>query len=137
MKTVQQKYRKRNEGTLPAQVLAIEYDEKPASKNFDELLLKAVDESLALLGNSAKKAIYFHLEQCYGIGKFNIPKKTNDFSSAIEKILGEGAKLIELQIMKQLHEKVGNCRFHLEGDYLSFPEYILAHKAFLASSPEE
>jgi len=39
-------------------------------KAFENLLTEAVDEGLASLGESAKQAIYFHLEN-----KFKIAKK--------------------------------------------------------------
>ncbi len=50
-----------------------------------------------------------------------------DFTTAIESIFGDGAKLLEIWIMKRLHEKVGQeSAQHTEKDELFFAEYIQA-----------
>jgi hypothetical protein len=74
-------------------------------KDFDILLLDAVDEALSAIGEPPKKAIYCHLEQEFGIKRKEIPKRQAEFSNALEKIFGLGAKHIEIMIMKTLHKK--------------------------------
>ena len=49
-------------------------------KNFEELLLGAIDEALASLGDSAKQAVYFHLENKFKITKNEIPERIEDFA---------------------------------------------------------
>lgn len=60
---------------------------------FDKLLLAAVDEGLSILGESSKKAIYFHLERNFGIKKDEIPSKVEVFSEALEQIFRAGRQL--------------------------------------------
>lgn len=97
-------------------------------RDFDKILLEAVDEGLSSLGQSAKQAIYFHLEEEFNIDKQEIPSKVNDFASAIEKIFGLGANVIEILIMRRLHEKVGlHIKLHRSED-LTFTEYVAAAK---------
>lgn len=74
-------------------------------KDFDVLLLDAVDEALSAIGEAPKKGVYCHLEQEFGIKRKEIPKRQEDFSNALEKMFGLGAKHIEIMIMKTLHKK--------------------------------
>jgi len=95
--------------------------------NFRKLLLEAVDEGLSSLGDSPKKAIYFHLERNFGIKKQDIPDRIEEFTEAIEKIFGHGARILEICIMKHLFEKVGdNFLYVPETDVLLFTEYVKA-----------
>lgn len=73
---------------------------------FNRLLLDAVDEALNALGKDAKNAVYFYLE-VHNLSKEQIPTKIGDFSTILEKLIGVGAKIIELAIMKKLHSKIG------------------------------
>jgi len=49
-------------------------------KAFEKLLIEAVDEALASLGESAKQSIYFHLENKFKIAKNEIPYRLEDFT---------------------------------------------------------
>jgi hypothetical protein len=101
----------------------------PTENRFRKLLLEAVDESLSALGETPKQAVYFHLKENFNIHKKDIPDKIDDFTFAIEKIFGEGAKLLEIQIMRLLHEKTGKTiRHQSKKNSLSFPEYLQAHE---------
>jgi hypothetical protein len=74
---------------------------------FEKLLLEAVDEGLASIGESSKQAIYFHLEKDFKIKKQEIPRKIEAFILAVEKIFGIGANFLEALILKALYEKTG------------------------------
>ena len=101
--------------------------ELPHNRGFKKLLLEAVDEGLSLLGDSSKQAIYFYLEKTFKIKKQDIPNKIWEFAKAIEKIFGPGAKILEIQIMKYLYEKVGHdFKYFPEKDDLLFTEYVEA-----------
>jgi hypothetical protein len=97
-----------------------------SKRSFEKLLLEAVDEGLSSLGDSAKQAIYFHLEKTFNINKRDIPSKIEEFTDAIEKIFGLGAKPIEVLIMQRLYEKVGGIVEYPEHKDLVFAEYIAA-----------
>jgi len=141
MKTVQQNYKKTRRimnDTLtkqeqpPLQLYTkLRLNKEMANGDFKRFLLEAIDESLALLGDSVKKAIYFHLESLFQIKKQEIPNKIDEFVAAIEKIFGEGAKLLEIQIMKWLNEKAhGSFKYYPMNDELEFTEYIQAFVTF-------
>jgi hypothetical protein len=76
-----------------------------ARPDFEKLLLEAVDEGVASLGESSKQAIYFHLENSFNIKKHEIPNNIEAFVGAVEKIFGLGANFFESLILKQLYEK--------------------------------
>jgi hypothetical protein len=96
---------------------------------FRKLLMEAVDESLSTLGETPKQAIYFHLQESFNIVKQDIPDKIDEFTFAIEKIFGEGAKLLEIEIMRSLHEKARDTlKQYPKKDGLSFTQYVQAHE---------
>jgi hypothetical protein len=95
------------------------------NRGFEKLLLDAVDEGLAWLGESASRAIYYHLENDFNIKRQDIPCKIEGFADAVEKIFGAAAGFLEIEIMKKLHEKVGDSfRYFPEQKNLVFTEYI-------------
>jgi hypothetical protein len=97
------------------------------NREFNRLVLDAVDAGLSSLGDSPKQAIYFYLEKTFKIKRSEIPKKIEEFATALEQIFGHGAKLVEIQIMKLLYEKVGQAFVYFpEKDDLLFTEYMEA-----------
>ncbi|MEM2691640.1 MAG: hypothetical protein QXS01_06040 [Candidatus Bathyarchaeia archaeon] len=76
-------------------------------KSFEGILLEAIDEALASLGESAKQSIYFHLEEKFKISREEIPKRIGDFAEGLEKIFGIGARFLEILIMKKLYDRIG------------------------------
>jgi hypothetical protein len=95
--------------------------------DFDKFLLEAVDEALAAIGESSKKAIYFHLEKDFNIQKQEIPCKIDAFILAVEKIFGIGANFLEALILKELYEKTG-LKEEDSFKNLSFAEKVAAVK---------
>lgn len=109
-----------------------------SEKDFDELLLEAVDEGLASIGESSRQAIFFYLETVFKIKRHEIPYKIEDFAAAIEKIFGLGANCLKLLIMKHLYEKVGRAvKLHEPKDF-TFTAYVAAAKrSFLEKKKAE
>ena len=106
-------------------------------KAFENLLIEAVDEGLASLGESARQAIYFHLENKFKIAKNDIPYRLEDFTDGLEKIFGLGAHFIEILIMKSLFEKIGQPLEWNQSKELVFVEYVAAAKrSFLKRQKE-
>jgi hypothetical protein len=103
-------------------------DKKNHNKKFEEVLQDSVDEAFSSLGESVKKSIYFHLENSFLIPRQEIPCRVEDFSDALERIFGPGAKHLELLIMEKLYRKV-NCSYKWEGPKwlvpdLTFEQYV-------------
>jgi len=102
-------------------------------KDFDKLLLEAVDEGLSSVGESSKQAIYFHLEKSFSIKREEIPCKIEVFEHSIERIFGLGADFLEVLIMKRIHEKVGGRFKWRRSQDFTFAEYVAAaRRSYLA-----
>ncbi len=97
-------------------------------KAFEKILLEAVDEALASLGDSARQAIYFHLENRFAVERTEIPKRIEDFADGLDKIFGVGAQFLEILIMKQLYQKTGQPLEWNRSKELIFAEYVAAAK---------
>ncbi len=94
-------------------------------RDFEKLLIQAVDEGLSSLGESSRHAVYFYLEKKFDLKKQEIPDKIKIFADAIEKIFGSGADFLELLIMKNLYEKVGGILKLRESNDFAFVEYVI------------
>ncbi|MGD6807827.1 MAG: hypothetical protein ACQCN4_12825 [Candidatus Bathyarchaeia archaeon] len=97
-------------------------------REFEAILLEAIDEALLTLGKNVQLSIYFHLETKFGLPKQFIPDRISDFSNALEKIFGPASKKIEILIMKFLNEKV-KCTYEWVGPKwlipdITFEDYI-------------
>ncbi|MCW4043946.1 MAG: hypothetical protein NWE94_00315 [Candidatus Bathyarchaeota archaeon] len=91
-----------------------------SESDFEKLLLEAVDEGLASLGESSRQAIYFHMEKSFNVKKQEIPRKTEAFAVAVEKIFGVGANFLEALILKSLSKKAGLKDYQIALEGLTF-----------------
>ncbi len=100
--------------------------------SFEEILLEAINDGLSLLGESGRQAVYYHLEKNFQIKKQDIPYKIEEFTDAIERIFGNGAKIIEIRIMKCIFKRVSyKFKRYMKLQNLTFIEYIIALKLAL------
>ncbi len=107
-------------------VIAFRDAARNRTPSFREIILLAVDEGLSSLGESGKQALYHCLENS-DIRKNEIPRKIDEFAALLEKIFGDGAKLLEIQIMKSLYIRVGDiAEFFSEKGDITFTEYVAA-----------
>ena len=97
-------------------------------ETFEKLLLEAVDDALVSLGDSAREAIYFHLESKFGISRENIPQSLAEFLEGLEKIFGVGTRFLEILMMKELHKKIEHPLEWNERKEFMFIEYVEAAK---------
>ena len=97
------------------------------------VLLETVDEMFSSFGSSCKRAIYFHLRDTFKIKKQEIPLRIEDFANALEQLLGDGAKFIELRIIAELHKKTPNFVYTPPRGDLVFAEYLANLRHFLLS----
>jgi hypothetical protein len=97
-------------------------------RDFDKLLLEAVDEGLSSLGESSRQAIYYHLNRSFNIRKEEIPNRIIAFTQAIESIFGVGAHLVEILVMRRLREKVGAVSFPKDWERFGLVECVTLAK---------
>jgi len=100
-------------------------------RDFERILLEAVDEGLSTLGESSKVAVYFHLQENFNVKKEEIPCNVEAFAEAMEKIFGQGANFLEILIMKRLHEKVRGASRLKDSDDFTFTEFVASARRSL------
>ena len=106
--------------------------ESQYSCDFKEFLLEAIDAALSLLGNSSKQVVYFYLEKNFNVKKQDIPDKIEEFTIVIERLFGHGAKILEIEIMKNLFVKIGSAfEYFPEKDDLLFIDYVDAARIYV------
>jgi hypothetical protein len=114
-----------------------------ALEKFDTYLLQAIEEGLLVLGEPIKNSIFLTLEIEFCIKKVDIPKKINDFSAIIHKIIGLGAFRLESLFITQLITKLKidihtpNNEYNLSKwlvKEISFTDYIhMVRKEYMQS----
>jgi PAS domain S-box-containing protein len=73
---------------------------------FNKLLLAAIDDTFSSVGESAKTAIYFHIENKFNIKKEDIPSSIEKFSEALDQLFGIGSKPLQKIFKQQLKTKL-------------------------------
>jgi hypothetical protein len=75
-------------------------------KDFNEILLEAVDYSLLVLGEIVRVAIYERIERSHGVRHDEIPEKLKIFDKGLQQLLGASSKVMERLIAKRLYNQL-------------------------------
>jgi hypothetical protein len=76
------------------------------SKQFDNLLIEAIDETLSLLGVTVKNEFYLRLKVNFNIEKNDIPQRLEEFISILHRIFYLGASRLEVKFLRNLDLKI-------------------------------
>ena len=106
-------------------------NQKPSEGKFDTIIMDAIEDGLSSFEGFEKQEVYFHLETAFNISKKEIPRKMEDFTNALEKIFGVGARLIEIRIIKSIHKRVPEFKFTSRTNVVNFGDYVDSLQAFL------
>ena len=105
-------------------------------ERINNLLMESVDEALSSLGNVSKVALYRHLEREFTTKKKEIPQRLDDFSFALEKILGNGSTHLDLLMVKTFRKRLQDfCQVDPKG--IVFQEYVKQAKESIKNSAKE
>lgn len=74
---------------------------------FREVLPRAIDEALLVLGESVRHVLYYYAETRYGVKREEIPDSLEAFHKALQGTFGAGAKIIENLIARNVYSKLG------------------------------
>lgn len=85
-----------------------------SNNEFSNILCEAVDEALAALGESVKRAIVYHLENTFDFKMKETPQRLSEFTQALEELLGPGANYVENMIINQLQTKINPAKTALK-----------------------
>ncbi len=86
--------------------------ETNSNEDLDVIIFETISEVLSLLGESPKAEISLHLLKAFGINRKVIPNYLADFLNALEKLLREGGKFLEISLMKQLQKKTTTLKLN-------------------------
>ena len=71
-------------------------------KQFDELILRCVDDALSILGEDGRRVVLWLCETKINLSKKQIPLRIKDFSRLVEDTFGAGASIIEGHIVQEI-----------------------------------
>lgn len=94
-----------------------------AMETLNDLLIKAVDETIKQVFNEdGTQVIYSYLGNNSHLKRKEIAEKPEAFSAGLKRLLGSGAPVIEILILKNLYRKVG-LKFEEKEGY-EFTDYV-------------
>ena len=111
---------------LSVEILLENKPSTPTYSTFDEAILEAVDAAFSILGETGAQTVFGYLEHRCGMNRTAIPGDVSHFSKSLEALFGQAANLIEIQIMRVLHQKFPSFSFQSPNGKLSFAEYVEA-----------
>ncbi len=91
-------------------------------RDFDRLLLEAIDEGLSVLGEEPRSAFYQFLTTMHSLPREDIPGRVDDFSNGLKKALGGAYPVVQRIILRKLFQKLGSS-FH-ESPGLELVDYV-------------
>jgi hypothetical protein len=92
--------------------------------SFENKIIEAIDEAFNSIGNDCTQTIYDYLDRNFMLTRLNIPKRIEDFSEAMDKIFGFGAKIVKIRIIKNLYQKMEKSIGYTNDETLDFVDYI-------------
>lgn len=87
-------------------------------QEFNEALLDATDYAFSSLGESCRRALYFHLKTTFRLPRRQIPERLDEFDEVLKTIFERGAAFLEKLILRKLCEMLEVC--DVEDDALDF-----------------
>ncbi|MDG6994569.1 MAG: hypothetical protein JRN52_01490 [Nitrososphaerota archaeon] len=90
-----------------------------AQPSFEDKIIECIDKGMASIGESATKAILWHIEQNSHLKLKEISSKPEQFVNALKDILGPGATTVERLIVREV-----NSTFKITGKVESFTEAV-------------
>ena len=114
----------------PIIIQAREPRRKQTENQLDKTIFEAVDDSLTSFGESVKQVVYYQLENSYHVKKQDIPRRIEEFVTAVEGIFGVGARLIEMKILETLYARTSGFTYFPEGQDLVFKDYVRSVRSF-------
>jgi len=91
-----------------------------------DLVSTSIDQGLDSIGETAKRVVYFRVEQDLKIRRSEIPANCKLFVEELQQIFGPGGKVLEKSILAKLGEVTG--RSDLPRDFCKAVEVVSGRK---------
>ncbi len=82
--------------------------------SFRKAFSLAADKAMLLLGDSGRRAVYYHVEKSFGLRRGEWHEKPELFEEVLRRIFGVGAELLFRAIAFELYSNLG-LEFDLKG----------------------
>jgi hypothetical protein len=99
--------------------------------DFRTVVTEAIDEAFTKLGQTISCKLYSLLENHYELCREEIPERTDKFVDVLEQVFGASALLIEIEIMKNIRQRVPRFEFRVKDRYVAFDQYLDSLRAYL------
>ncbi len=76
-------------------------------RDFEEVLLEAIEEALELFGSSVKEVVLFYCQTRHGVAREELPRRLAELVKCLEEIFSYAAVIIEHQVASNLYSKLG------------------------------
>lgn len=107
-------------------------------REFEEILMEAVDKGLRILGHNMDRVIYYWISKNYSLKREEIPKRLDKFIQCLYEMFGLGASIIEGEILKNLFYRLGLRFREKEGyDFLDYVEEARRIYPYIEWRPED
>jgi len=98
-------------------------DDVRGDRKFEVLVVEAIEVGLSnVLGESAKDALFHHLEKTCGLKRHEVSSRVDDFARKLETLLGPGAEVLERAIVNDLYNRLSIESEEVGG--FGFADYI-------------
>jgi hypothetical protein len=104
------------------------------TQDFDQIITEAIDQTFSKLGTTVRQTLYSTLENNYNLNRKDIPDRTGEFIKALEAIFGASGLLLEIDIMKNMRQKVPTFKCEANNPDLAFGDYLKSLKRFMKDS---
>jgi len=108
-----------------------EQNSTPDVSSFQTIFLETLDESLSKYGRLTKNAAYRFLEEKYNVRREDITLNIRKFVAALEQMFGPAALLIEIDVMKNMQQKIPSLKLQAENAGFDFAKYLESAKYFI------
>ena len=105
--------------------------ENMTKPSFNQTLIEAIDLTFSKLGPKVKHALYSSLALNYKLNKEDIPCRAKEFTDALFAIFGKSALVLEIDLMKNLSQKVPTFKCEIRNPKLNFCDYLTSLQSFM------
>lgn len=102
--------------------------------DFGQIITEVVDQTFSKLGTKVRQTLYSTLENNYKLNRKDIPDRIGEFVNALEEIFGASALLLEIDLMKNMRQKVPVFKCETNNPHLAFGDYLKSLKTFMEAS---
>ena len=110
-----------------------------STQSYNKHLCDALDKALSSLGEAPKEAVYYQMEESYGVMKWEIPMKMGTVEKFLEDVFGSSAILLKQMFHTNLKAAIGDvCIVVPLSQFLpTLAEYKRQHKTLTQQSKNQ